>query len=69
MKIPRPKLNVIELAMWAALVAALAYIARRCDRTEERLEAFLSSDNVEAELHSRRCTARRIIPSTSKSGS
>ncbi|MGH9255286.1 MAG: FkbM family methyltransferase [Vicinamibacterales bacterium] len=27
MKIPRPKLNAIEFAMWGALVAALAYMA------------------------------------------
>jgi FkbM family methyltransferase len=48
MRIPRPKLNVIELAMWAAFIATLAYIAG-VGRTQERLRAFISSDNVEAE--------------------
>jgi FkbM family methyltransferase len=48
MRIPRPKLNAIELAMLAAFVAALAYIAGVA-RTEARLRAFISSDNVEAE--------------------
>jgi FkbM family methyltransferase len=48
MKIPRPKLNVIELALWAAFIATLAYIAGVA-RTQVRLQAFISSDNVEAE--------------------
>jgi FkbM family methyltransferase len=44
MKIPRPKLNVIELAMLATLVAVLAI-----QYTERRLAPFLSRDNAEAQ--------------------
>jgi FkbM family methyltransferase len=46
MRIPRPKLNVIELAMWAALVATLAYIAGVA-RTQGSLAPFMSRDNAE----------------------
>jgi FkbM family methyltransferase len=48
MRIPSPKLNLIELAMLAAFVAALAYIAGVA-RTQEQLRAFISTDNIEAE--------------------
>jgi hypothetical protein len=48
MKVARPRLNVVELAMSAALVAALAYVLGVA-RTEERLKAFLSRDNAEAQ--------------------
>ncbi|MGH9255284.1 MAG: FkbM family methyltransferase [Vicinamibacterales bacterium] len=41
MRIPQPKLNVIELAMWGALVATLAYLGGT-NRTERRLQPFLS---------------------------
>ena len=44
MKIPQPKLNVIELAMWATLVAVLAV-----NYTERRLQPFLSRSYAEAE--------------------
>lgn len=46
MKIPQPKLNVIELAMWATLVAVLAvnYTERRVER---RLLPFLSRGGAE----------------------
>ena len=46
MKIPRPKLNVIELAMWGGLVAGLAFTFGVA-RTQGRLAAFISRDNVE----------------------
>jgi FkbM family methyltransferase len=45
-KIPQPKLNAIELAMWATLVVYLVYMFAVA-RTEKRLEAFLSHDNEE----------------------
>src|SRR5262245_23514341 len=48
MRVPSPKLNLIELAMLAAFVAALAYSAG-VGRTHEQLQAFVSTDNVEAE--------------------
>jgi len=49
MKIPTPKLNVIELAMWGALVATLAYMFGVA-RTQGQLAPFLSRDNSEAEM-------------------
>ena len=48
MRVLRPRLNAIELAMWGTLVAALAYLFGVA-RTEERLKAFLSRDNAEVQ--------------------
>jgi FkbM family methyltransferase len=49
MRVPRPRLNVIELAMWASLVAVLAYYGGRY-RTEARLSPFLSAGGTELRL-------------------
>jgi FkbM family methyltransferase len=46
MKVPRPKLNVIELSMLAALVAVLAFLLG-VNRTEYRLRPFLSRGSGE----------------------
>ena len=46
MKVPRPRLNVIELAMWASLVAVLAYAGGRY-RAEVRLRPYLSRGSAE----------------------
>src|SRR5512145_152283 len=52
MRVPQPKLNAIELAMWGALVAILAYMLG-VGRTETRLKPFLSLDRTEAEALAR----------------
>jgi FkbM family methyltransferase len=49
MKIPTTKLNVIEILMWAALVAIVA-----TQYTERRLAPYLSGDNEEAEVLARK---------------
>jgi FkbM family methyltransferase len=46
MKIVQPKLNVIELAMWGALLVSVAYAAG-LSRTQARLESPLSRDSME----------------------
>ena len=46
MRIPQPRLNVVEWAMWGALVAVLAYLGGT-HRTEKRLHPFLSRDIAE----------------------
>jgi FkbM family methyltransferase len=53
MKIPQPQLNVIELAMWATLVAVLAvnYTERRVER---RLLPFLSPGYAEAQAFAKK---------------
>ena len=43
---PQPKLNAIELTMWATLLASLVY-AFAVARTEKRFEAFLALDHGE----------------------
>jgi FkbM family methyltransferase len=48
MKIPRPRLNLIELAMWGTLIAVLAYIAG-VSVTRRQVGPFLSRDNSEVE--------------------
>ncbi len=49
MQILRPKLNVIELAMLATLVAVLAYMGGRY-RTERRLQPYLSLGAAELQV-------------------
>jgi FkbM family methyltransferase len=49
MKIPRPKLNVVELAMIGSLVAALSYMVG-VHRTERWLQPFLSRGAGELKL-------------------
>ena len=49
MNIPRPRLNLVELAMWAALVAALAYSVGRYP-TENRLRPYLSQGAAELKV-------------------
>jgi FkbM family methyltransferase len=46
MKVPQPKLNVIELSLLAALVAVLAFFVG-INRTEYRLQPFLSRGSGE----------------------
>ena len=58
MKVPRPKLNVIELAMLAALVAIVAYMGGRY-RTETRLQPFLSLGAAELQMFADRYGAAR----------
>lgn len=53
MRIPRPRLNLIELAMIAALIAVVAYWGGR-HRTEVRLQPFLSSGGLELKALERR---------------
>ena len=43
MRVPQPKLNVIELTMWATLLASLVYTFAVA-RSEKRFEASLSHD-------------------------
>lgn len=49
MRVPRPKLNAIELAMLGAFVATLAYFVG-VDRTEYRLKPFLSREIGELQV-------------------
>jgi FkbM family methyltransferase len=49
MKIPRPRLNLVELGMWAALVAVLAYSVGRYP-TENRLRPYLSQGAAELKV-------------------
>jgi FkbM family methyltransferase len=49
MRIPRPKFNVIELTMLAALVAVLAYLVG-VNRTEYRLEPYLAPGMSELQV-------------------
>ena len=46
MKIVQPKLNVVELAMWGALLVSVAYAAG-VSRTQARLDRPLSRDSME----------------------
>ena len=46
MRIPRPKLNIIELVLVSVLVAIIGYVGGRA-RTEIRLRPFLSRGSVE----------------------
>jgi FkbM family methyltransferase len=46
MKVPQPKLNVIELAMWGTLVTGLAY-GVGVVQTRGQLAPFISRDNLE----------------------
>ena len=48
MKIPKPKLNAIELLIWGALVAAVAYMFG-FTRAHERMAPFMSHDNAETQ--------------------
>jgi FkbM family methyltransferase len=58
MRIPRPKLNVIELAMLATLIAVLGFFVG-VNRTEYRLQPFLSRGSGELqELATRYASAR-----------
>lgn len=49
MRIPRPRFNVIELAMFATLIAAVAYFGGR-SRTESRLMPFLTRGAAELQV-------------------
>lgn len=46
MKIPHPRLNLIELALWGTLLAVVAYVGGRA-RTQTELLPFLSRGGVE----------------------
>lgn len=46
MRVPQPKLNAIELTLWATLLASLVYTFAVA-RTEKRFEAFLALDHGE----------------------
>jgi FkbM family methyltransferase len=58
MKVPQPKLNVIELSMLAALIAVLGFLLG-VNRAEYRLQPFLSRGSAELqELAARYASAR-----------
>ena len=58
MKVPKPKLNVIELSMLAALIAVMGFLLG-VNRTEYRLQPFLSRGSGELqELAARYASAR-----------
>ena len=68
MKIPKPKLNAIELLMWGALVAAVAYMFG-FTRAHEQMAPFMSHDNAETEALAAEVRAVALLRSSSKNGS